>query len=71
MNSKYTTLRDGDGFEIKNKDFIYFACCDCGLVHKFVFAIEENGSIGFALERDTRRTGQRRRYHNHPCKEEK
>ena len=65
MESKYVQLNDGDAFEIdKEGGHLYFACCDCGLVHDFAFAIEENGNIGIALARDNRRTGQRRRYHS-------
>lgn len=65
MANKYVQLNDGDSVEIDKEDGrMYFSCCDCGLVHKFAFAIEDSGNIGFALERDNRRTGQRRRYHS-------
>ncbi len=39
------------------------ACCDCGLVHKIDFAIEE-GQIKFRAFRDNRATGQMRRHKN-------
>lgn len=61
--STYTELNDLDQFEIEaTGGIIHISCCDCGLVHKFSFAIEKNGNIGIALERDNRATGQRRRF---------
>lgn len=27
-----------------------FKCCDCGLVHKMAFAIEDNGNLGIAID---------------------
>jgi hypothetical protein len=60
---KYIQLKDGDCFEIeKTGGVINFSCCDCGLVHRFAISIEKNGNIGFALERNNRATGQRRRH---------
>lgn len=37
------------GFEI-----LKMKCCDCGLIHKLAFAIEENGKLGIAIERATK-----------------
>ncbi len=37
------------------------ACCDCGLVHRIDFRINE-GSVEMKLERDKRATGQMRRH---------
>lgn len=36
-------------------------CCDCGLVHRVAFAIERNGKLGIAMERDNRATSAARR----------
>jgi len=38
-------------------------CCDCGLVHKINFRIE-NGKVQFQVFRDNRATGQKRRHRN-------
>ena len=66
---KYVQLYKGDSFTFPPKGgTIYFVCCDCGLVHHFGFAIEDNGKIGFAVERDNRRTGQLRRYRSYVAK---
>lgn len=63
MGTKTIQLYDGDGFEIPaSGGIIKFACCDCGLVHNFALAVEENGKIGFVQERNNRSTGQRRRW---------
>ncbi len=64
--SKYIQMQDHDQFEIDALGgLIHFSCCDCGLVHKFGFAIEKNGNIGIALERDNRATAQRRRFNKY------
>ena len=67
--SKYIQLFEGDGFTFPPEGgIINFSCCDCGLVHQFAFAIEEDSKIGFAIKRDNRRTGQLRRYKNYIAK---
>jgi hypothetical protein len=72
MSNKYVQLYDGDGFKVtKDGGVINFACCDCGLVHKFGLAIENDGDIGFALERNNRSTGQLRRFRKYPLLEGK
>lgn len=30
-----------------------FKCCDCGLIHMMSFAIEKNGNLGIAIDRET------------------
>jgi hypothetical protein len=45
------------------------ACCDCGLVHKIDFRIE-NGKVQFRVFRDNRATGQMRRHNNIKVKKE-
>ena len=67
--SKIVQLHDGDGFKInKEGGIIKFSCCDCGLTHNFTLAIEEDGDIGFVLERNGRSTGQMRRKREYDCK---
>ena len=64
----YTEWGD-EGFEIKEKAVLYFACCDCGLVHEFIFGKFKKGKCLIKLERDNRRTGQfRRHYHKYLSK---
>jgi hypothetical protein len=58
---KYKQRMDGEGFELPLKQIYKLACCDCGLVHQVVFAVED-GKLGMAAKRDNRATGQRRRY---------
>ncbi len=62
MPRSFTQLYDGDAVELNPKgEVLFFACCDCGLVHKFSFAVEKNGNIGFALRRHKTFTKERRR----------
>lgn len=60
----YIQLKDGDSFEIERTGgVINLGCCDCGLVHKFDVGISKNNNrIYFTITRDSRATGQRRRY---------
>ena len=66
--SSYPVLQDGEGMAVKLGEIIKLACCDCGLVHDVAFAYED-GEIGFALRRNKRATGQRRRWINKRNKE--
>lgn len=54
-------LRDGEQFEVANKEIFRFYCCDCGLAHRVCIAKERNGKIGMALRRDLKATQRRRR----------
>lgn len=60
---EYPKIIDGKGIEIdiQNKEFLSFACCDCGLIHTIAFAIEENGKLGMAVKRDINATNKRRK----------
>jgi len=60
---EYKQRKDGEGFEIPLGEIYKLACCDCGLVHRVVFVVED-GRLGMAAERDNRATGQRRRHIN-------
>ena len=40
---------------------INIACCDCGLVHKMGFTVEDDNKVRFGYERDDRATAQLRR----------
>jgi hypothetical protein len=58
---KYKQRHDGEGFAVPSGKIHRIACCDCGLVHDFVFISEEGGFIGIAAQRNNRATAQRRR----------
>jgi len=54
-------LRDGEPFEVGNKELFLYSCCDCGLTHQACIAKERNGNLGFAVRRDLEAT-QKKRY---------
>ena len=58
---KYKQRKDGEGFEVPSGEIYRIACCDCGLVHDFVFVSEDGKPIGIAAQRNNRATAQRRR----------
>jgi hypothetical protein len=64
--AKYTQRFDGEGFAVPNGQKYRIACCDCGLVHDFVFVADSGDFIGVAAERNNRATAQRRRNKNLP-----
>ena len=59
--SKYIQRYDNEGFTVKSGEIHKIACCDCGLIHDFVFVSEDGESIGIAARRNNRATAQRRR----------
>jgi hypothetical protein len=59
--AKYKQRTDGEGFEVPVGEIYRMACCDCGLVHDFVFISEDSKPIGVAAQRNNRATAQRRR----------
>lgn len=61
MRARYKQRVDGEGFEVPVGEVYRLACCDCGLVHDVVFAIEDE-KLGMAVWRNNRATAQRRRY---------
>jgi len=58
---KYKQRLDGDGFEVPSGTIHRIACCDCGLVHDFVFVSNDGDPVGVAAKRNNRATAQRRR----------
>lgn len=58
---RYTQRIDGEAFTVPAEQITLLACCDCGLVHRVVYATGD-GVVGIAAERDNRRTAQRRRW---------
>jgi hypothetical protein len=57
----YVQRYDDEGFTVPSGEVYRIACCDCGLVHDFVFVSEDNKPIGIAARRNNRSTAQRRR----------
>ena len=57
---KYVQRKDGEGFEVPSGEMYRIACCDCGLVHDFVFVSEDGKPVGIAAKRNNRATAQRR-----------
>lgn len=60
MKVDYTQRYDGEGFEIPSNEVYLMACCDCGLVHDFVFVSGDGGPIGVAAQRNEAETEKRR-----------
>lgn len=58
---KFVQRYDGEGFEVPSGELYRIACCDCGLVHDFVFISEDGKPIGVAAKRNNRSTAQRRK----------
>lgn len=59
--SRYKQRKDYEGFSVPSGVRYKIACCDCGLVHDFVFVSEDGKDIGIAARRNNRATGQKRR----------
>jgi len=62
--SKYTKVEDGDtnSLNIKNNEWIKFACCDCGMVHSITFKYEKD-ILYYTMTQDPRASAQMRRRH--------
>lgn len=59
--TRYKHRADGEGFTVPSGEVYRIACCDCGLVHDFVFVSEDGTPVGIAAKRNERATAQRRR----------
>ena len=59
--ARYVQRTDGEGFTVPNGEVYRIACCDCGLVHDFVFVSHDGKPIGMAAKRNNRATAQRRK----------
>lgn len=69
MRMRYKQMQDEEGFVVKSKQLMRWACCDCGLIHDIVFVAGRKGSdIGVAARRNKRATGQRRRKNQNKTK---
>lgn len=59
--TRYRRRQDYDGWEVPSGEIYRIACCDCGLVHDFVFVSHDRKPIGISARRNNRATAQRRR----------
>jgi len=62
--SKYSNIEDGEinSLDIKNKEWLRFACCHCGMVHSITFEYKNN-ILYFTMTQDPRASTQMRRRH--------
>ena len=62
--SKYTHIEDGEvnSLNIKNNEWLRFACCDCGMVHSINFEYKR-GTLYFTMTQDPIASAQMRRRH--------
>lgn len=58
---RYKKRDDCEGFTVPSGQIYRIACCDCGLVHDFVFVSEDGKPIGIAAKRNNRATAAKRR----------
>jgi hypothetical protein len=59
--ASYKQRFDGEDFYIPSGEIYRIACCDCGLIHDFIFVSEDGKPINVAARRNNRSTAQRRR----------
>lgn len=62
---KFKKRKDGEGFAVPSGVVYRIACCDCGLVHDFVFLSHDGKPIGIAARRNKKETKKFRRKMNH------
>ena len=58
---RYKQRINGEGFEVPHNQAYRLACCDCGLVHDFIFISQDSLPILVAATRNNRATAQYRR----------
>ena len=59
---RYKQRKDGEGFAVPSGQVHRIACCDCGLVHDYVFISQDGNEVGIAAKRNNRATAQHRRH---------
>jgi len=58
---KYPKLKDGESFKLYHKDEdLDFACCDCGMVHLFIFDKVRKDTMNITLNANRKATAQLR-----------
>lgn len=63
---KYLPQQDDEWVIMQDPSKYKIACCDCGLVHVFEFAVTDDDRLMFRAARDNRATAQRRRNKKEP-----
>lgn len=59
---KYIERKSGETFKVPAGQWHRIACCDCGLIHDFVYmASKDRRAIYITVARNNRATAQRRR----------
>jgi len=60
---KYSRLIDGEVYQINpRKEFLNFACCDCGMVHDFHFRVIGTKTLQYEVFQRPRKTAALRKY---------
>lgn len=59
---RYKQREDGEEFKVPSGQVHRIACCDCGLVHDFVFITQDGNEVGISAKRNNRATAQHRRH---------
>lgn len=62
---KIEQIIDGKGIELVpykgGFELLELICCDCKLVHRIAFAVEDNGNLGICMKRNVAATRAARR----------
>ncbi len=61
--SREHVLVDGVGISLRSKQWFFFRCCDCSLVHRIALVSVKGGWIGMAVKRDKAATAKARAIH--------
>jgi hypothetical protein len=59
--TRYVKRLDEEGWSVPSGELYRIGCCDCGLVHDFIFVSNDGEPIGIAARRNNRATAQKRR----------
>jgi len=60
---KHIQRKDGESWEIRNRQHFRISCCDCGLTHDFVVVVpgmKAGKTLEIAAKRNMRATARRR-----------
>ena len=60
--TKYKRIQSGEGQAFDEESTIFFACCDCALVHAFQFYKKKKNKWDMVIFRMNRMTAALRRY---------
>jgi uncharacterized Zn finger protein len=60
--TRFKQRQDYEDFDLPSGEIYKLRCCDCGLVHDFVFVTKDGREINVSARRNTRSTAQSRRH---------